>query len=345
MYSRILTFTLFLGIAVAVDAEPTATLVLKPNTDAPSTLYIAGATGSDADSANEKTISSFILKTAPGKIFLHANASENPLGPMSANIRSVTEISSTNLRSDENGVGGEQLIVLGDVLPVEISDAESLSTFLASGLGPRYVPALGSGKLKSFLLADVNGCDFTSDQLDDNPDGQCDHYELETISNHIAAAARENIVPNLLYDLNGDSTVDSQDIHLFRAQGALKHGFFENGDLIPVRYLVGDADLDEQETVDGKRELKVGFSDYLIVSKNFGRTGDATWIDGDFDGDFAVKFEDFLALSANFGKTLTANPVEPAAAANVPEPQQNAPVVFMCVLGFFLRRIWRTKSE
>ena len=64
--------------------------------------------------------------------------------------------------------------------------------------------------------------------------------------------------------------------------------------------LVGDANLDNE----------VDFSDFLILSENFGDTG--SWTSGDFDLDGAVQFADFLLLSENFG--------EVAAATAVPEP-------------------------
>lgn len=57
-----------------------------------------------------------------------------------------------------------------------------------------------------------------------------------------------------------------------------------------VDSLVGDIDLDGA----------VGFSDFLILSANFGNSpADAS--QGDLDGDKSVGFSDFLLLSANFG--------------------------------------------
>ncbi len=52
------------------------------------------------------------------------------------------------------------------------------------------------------------------------------------------------------------------------------------------------------------------FSDFLILSTNFGMSG--TLSDGDLDNDGQIAFSDFLVLSAHFG--------ENAAAASVPEP-------------------------
>ncbi len=54
--------------------------------------------------------------------------------------------------------------------------------------------------------------------------------------------------------------------------------------------LPGDANLDG----------RVNFSDYLVLSQNFGMT-EATWEQADFNGDGVVNFSDYLILSQNFG--------------------------------------------
>ncbi len=54
--------------------------------------------------------------------------------------------------------------------------------------------------------------------------------------------------------------------------------------------LPGDADMDGQ----------VSFSDFLILSDNFGMS-DADQEDGDFNGDGTVDFDDFLILADEFG--------------------------------------------
>ena len=43
----------------------------------------------------------------------------------------------------------------------------------------------------------------------------------------------------------------------------------------------------------------VSFGDFLVLSRNFGRT-DAAFADGDFDGNRTVDFSDFLLLAQNF---------------------------------------------
>ena len=55
-----------------------------------------------------------------------------------------------------------------------------------------------------------------------------------------------------------------------------------------------------QGDIDG--DGSVGFSDFLVLSANFGQTVDVG-TGGDIDGDGNVAFSDFLVLSANFGQT------------------------------------------
>ena len=54
----------------------------------------------------------------------------------------------------------------------------------------------------------------------------------------------------------------------------------------------------------------VDFSDFLILSTNFGMSG--TLSDGDLDNDGQIAFSDFLVLSANFGESSNAATPEPS---------------------------------
>ncbi len=89
------------------------------------------------------------------------------------------------------------------------------------------------------------------------------------------------------YDLNGDGLVDLQDRHQW---------LFDTGTM------EGDFDLNG----------KVEFTDFLVLSDQFGATG--SWESGDTNGNREIEFIDFLTLSGNFGEpmSLTATP-EPAA--------------------------------
>ena len=136
---------------------------------------------------------------------------------------------------------------------------------------------------------------------DFNANGALDSSDLDTLAGQVLLNSED-----LLYDLNKDGTVDSNDRSFWITD--LKETFF------------GDADLNKE----------VAFSDFLSLSSNFGKSGG--WAQGDFDGDGQVQFPDFLMLSSNFGKSATA-------VASVPEP--SAFNLAMLVLIALLRRIRR----
>lgn len=58
----------------------------------------------------------------------------------------------------------------------------------------------------------------------------------------------------------------------------------------------------------------VDFSDFLVVSGNFGLQESATARDGDFDGNGSVEFSDFLILANNFGESRQGVPVQTTSA-------------------------------
>lgn len=71
----------------------------------------------------------------------------------------------------------------------------------------------------------------------------------------------------------------------------------------------GEAGDDFQDSLivtwrgDSDRDLDVDFTDFLVLSSNFGRTS-IGWSEADFDNDGVVGFTDFLYLSANFGNSV-----------------------------------------
>jgi len=73
----------------------------------------------------------------------------------------------------------------------------------------------------------------------------------------------------------------------------------------PVAVLPGDANDDGT----------ANFSDYLVISQNFGTAAGATWEMGDSNFDGAVNFSDYLALSQNFGGTRGGAVPEPVSLA------------------------------
>ena len=90
----------------------------------------------------------------------------------------------------------------------------------------------------------------------------------------------------------------------------------------PLNSLLGDFDGDGN----------VGFTDFLILSANFGADVDE-YVAGDANCDGAVAFDDFLVLSENFGQRLAADNSE--VATLVPEPTGfaiAAPLVLFALL-------------
>lgn len=76
----------------------------------------------------------------------------------------------------------------------------------------------------------------------------------------------------------------------------------------------------------------VGFSDFLVLSANFGQTGltGESHLLGDIDCNGDVAFADFLALSSEFGNEV--------GAAAVPEPSSFALIAIATIIGGSLRR-------
>lgn len=122
-------------------------------------------------------------------------------------------------------------------------------------------------------------------------------------------------------DCNGDGIIDVQDL-------ACACG--PDGDLDAVLGALGTlrGDLDG---VDG-----VGFSDFLVLSANFGQSG-ATYGQGDLDCDGEIGFADFLVLSTNFGQTANA-------AESVPEPASAAAAI-LGLLGLSLSQLRRRSKQ
>ena len=100
-------------------------------------------------------------------------------------------------------------------------------------------------------------------------------------------------ITRLSGECNGDGVVNGDDLACACGEGVLR-------DLLDATGLLeGDADANGM----------VDFSDFLVLSQNFGGSGD--YSDGDFNCDGEINFSDFLVLSSNFGET---------SASSVPEP-------------------------
>ena len=122
-------------------------------------------------------------------------------------------------------------------------------------------------------------------------------------------------------DCNGDGVIDIQDTNCATGETL-------DVNLSAAGLLKGDADGDGQ----------VQFSDFAILSHNFGIAGQ--YSQGDFDKDGVIQFGDFVLLANNFGKTS-------ATLAVVPEPDTH----LWFAIGFIsvitrtsLVRIWLSPS-
>lgn len=106
---------------------------------------------------------------------------------------------------------------------------------------------------------------------DINLDGTLNAKDVEALYSHV-----ENNIYQQRFDVNGDGHLDVADIDHWRKEifGAIE----------------GDANLDGN----------VDFSDFLILSANFGQHN-SSWDRGDFDLNGHTEFSDFLLMSANFG--------------------------------------------
>ncbi len=139
--------------------------------------------------------------------------------------------------------------------------------------------------------------------------------------------------PGASPDFDGNGTVDVNDIDALCSQIS-SDGNGAAFDLTGDGVVNGDdlASFLEQTgtvTADFNLDGEVAFSDFLVLSTNFGGT-DLTWSQGDVDCNGAVQFADFLTLSANFGAT--------AAAHAVPEPNGAMLVTLGLLVGLVTRR-------
>ena len=118
----------------------------------------------------------------------------------------------------------------------------------------------------------------------------------------------------LLGDCNGNGMLDPEDFQCLCATGTIDDAIAALGSV------AGDLDGDGS----------VGFSDFLVMSANFGANVEG-YHQGDLDCSGDVTFADFLVLSANFGESG-------GTAASVPEPASHGMLLLAMLLGGALRR-------
>ncbi len=134
------------------------------------------------------------------------------------------------------------------------------------------------GWLRSYALGDFNG------------DGRINTQDIDLLARAIQAGSTD-----LLYDLNGDSLVNFDDL------------------TIEVTQLVDTTVGDGTGTLFGDVNLNtsVDAGDLALLALNFGIVGEWGWANGDFTGDMMVDAGDLALLAANFGQVHTPVP-EPA---------------------------------
>lgn len=184
---------------------------------------------------------------------------------------------------DDLQLVGEQHVSYNALLGLQLAEGLSVEEVMQRAGPPTVVGGFGEWSW-------TGQYEIISERVlgDVNRDGALGVDDVDLVSRAVWNGSGD-----LVFDLNSDDTVSRSDVdHVLELTNRLN----------------GDADFDGE----------VQFSDFLILSENFGRA-DSKWSVGDFDSDGLVGFPDFLILSGNFGNTA------PTAAA-VPEPACLFPV-------------------
>ena len=194
---------------------------------------------------------------------------------------------------DDFRLVGEQDMFYNAVLGLQLVEGLSIEETLQRAGPPTTVGGFGE-------WAWTGQYEIKTDGIlgDVNRDGALGAEDVDLVSHEVWNGG------DLSRDLNSDGTVSRSDVDYV---------------LELTNRLNGDADFDGE----------VQFSDFLILSGNFGQS-DATWSRGDFDSNGLVGFPDFLILSGNFGESV------PMAAA-VPEPSCLL-LAIPGLVGIFVRR-------
>lgn len=160
---------------------------------------------------------------------------------------------------------------------IDFPDRSSYISWTATTAGTRYLQVTSwdgnGGQGLYWLNTSVIEPEFEQGDFDRDGDRDADDIDL------IFAAINDGFAEHR-YDLNADSTVNMEDADLL---------------LEIMNATPGDTNLDGQ----------ILFSDFLVLSRNFG--GNGGWADGNFDGSDSIDFEDFLSLSRNFNIAVNAS--------------------------------------
>ncbi len=169
-------------------------------------------------------------------------------------------------------------------------DRFDLSTFYPLGLSDEVNPRPRNVGLQLIDIATHLPGDF-------DEDGELTLADIDLLSAAIVAGTSDSS----RYDLDGNGPVDVDDLEMF---------------LNIAGRTAGDTDLNGE----------VGFTDFLVLSSNFGTTVTSRWSDGDFNASGEVDFADFLVLSGNFGQASSS-------LQSVPEPtSHHLPIILLTLL-------------
>lgn len=185
----------------------------------------------------------------------------------------------------------------------EVAFKFSVEGNLAATSPSRFGIALRSDGLEN---AESRGLDISSNDEYVIPFSWYQNVDFSNINQIVVASNAElpgaefsiGKVSTVSLDCDGNGAIDVGDLSCMAS-------YARNTTLDRVGLLAGD--LDANGTVD--------FSDFLVVSNNFGKEVD-NYTQGDVDLNGFVQFNDYLTLSANFGRSMAS-----ATAAAVPEPQ------------------------
>jgi hypothetical protein len=172
-------------------------------------------------------------------------------------------------------------------------------TVVGEGINP-------DGNEEGWIAVLSRPCDFNRDNLCDVADIDL-MFGIGDISVGVSASPGDAVL-----DMNGDGTIDSQDVDQWLDHAASENGFAST-------YLFGDSNLDGSVTAIDLNALALSW-----------RESGAVWSSGDFTGDGSVNAEDLNLLGLNWRTALSIA----AASQNVPEPAAGSS--FLAAVGLLI---------
>ena len=198
-----------------------------------------------------------------------------------------------------------------------------------------HIPATATYTPASHLVIKFSEPVFGVDVLDfgvADPNGSLWGGE---VFNVVYDAASNSAIMTFPFHPEGTQTLADGNYQLFITAAGITDGFGNalDGDnnqtpggnaTIPFYVLRGDTQVAHNGTP--KKDRKIDFVDYQVMSKNFGMTNPSA-ADGDFTLDGVIDNQDFLWIRQRFGNTLAPPPAAPVSAPTpTPTPVMPKPV-------------------